>query len=312
MDTFFEIGVRRDSFARDHHVPHAMQLVDTLLQEFVYLRRRLYSPVINIDQQRFNLMAQVAHGGDACHACAAFQCMQMALEGFKVIAVIAICLPFSQRLVGRFEQLGGLFGEDRSDFCVVGDFFGFFFPGRFRYRFRRRFNRHYLGLHGLRQIADVLNQHCKIGAISIGLIDVGNNRFERFRRGFDRRNTGFLETDLVIVYAPDELVQRAGYGYPAIDIGHIRAAVQRVTGTVQLVRHVKGRPVPGASLYVVVNGLEVTRRFLGKNIEQHGIHFERRGLFGLNFGLGHCNLENGRIGIALRESAGPGHQQADF
>ena len=138
LNALFELRCGVNRFARDDEVTHAVQFVNTALQQVLDSGCRFDAPVVDRDQQCLNLMTQVAHGRDPGHARTTFQRMQMTLE-----LVHRLCRtlpdPIDKCPVRRLEQLGRLFREDRRDLNII---FGLFARSRDR---RRR-----LGLNGRR------------------------------------------------------------------------------------------------------------------------------------------------------------------
>ena len=72
-----------------------------------------------------------------------------------------------------------------------------------------------------------------------------------------------------------QAIERAGDCDTAFDVGHVGAAVQGMTGTMQLVRNIERRRVTFASSQIIDDDLQMSRSFFGEDIEQHRIHFER-------------------------------------
>ena len=106
-DPVLEIGRRAHGLACRDVVAHAMQFVDALLQELVDARRHVDSTVVDADEQRLELVAQVPHGGNARHARTALQRVQVTLQLLEVLARPALAAPGGERPVGRLEELGG-------------------------------------------------------------------------------------------------------------------------------------------------------------------------------------------------------------
>ena len=102
----------------------------------------------------------------------------------------------------------------------------------------------------------------KVGAVAVSLIDIVDDRLNRLGGGEKRVGARRLKTDLVVIDAPDEAVQRSSHRDATVDFCHIRAAVQRVAGTIQLVSNMKRRAMPLTRLKIVVNDLEMARGFL--------------------------------------------------
>ena len=298
-----------------------MQLVDTLLQKILDGRRCLDASVVNRNQQGFDFMAEVAHGRNAGHTGPALQRVQVALELLHRLRGTLLD-PLEERLVGRFEQLGRLLREYRRDFRIVlglvADDLGHVLVSRRSRRNRRgcRFGRHRrhrgLRLHGIGQLVDVLDQRRVIGTIPVRVVDIADDGLDRPGPCTQRIEARFLESDLVVVDATYETIQRGGHGHAAFDIGHVCAAVQRVARTIQLVGHVEGRTVPFAGFEVVRNDLEMARGLFREDVVQHGIHFER-GLFRARPGSRQAlDLQHGGVRISLGKGVGTRYQQADI
>ena len=121
-----------------------------------------------------------------------------------------------------------------------------------------------------------------------------------------------METDFVVIDTPDVPIQCASHGNTAIDFRHVRAAVQRVAGAVQLIGNVKWWSMSLARFEVIVNDFEMACSFFRKYIQQNRIHFESVCLVRLLLACRLRNRQNNRIRIAFGERICPGHQQTDI
>ena len=109
---------RGDVQPRVRHLAHAVQFVDRCLQHVE--RRCVAGGRAGLDrrEERFDFVAQVAHGANARHARTALQRMQQALELGDLAAIGTVGAPVRERRLGLLEQLGGLLAEDRGDVRV--------------------------------------------------------------------------------------------------------------------------------------------------------------------------------------------------
>ena len=157
-------------------------------------------------------------------------------------------------------------------------------------------------LHGIGQVCEMIDQRTVIGALPVRLVDVRDDRLDGPRRSLESIEPRRFETNLVIVDTANEAVECTRNRDTAFDVGHVRAAVQRMTGTVQLVGDGIRRAVAVAGGEVVRDDPEVSGRLFRKDVEQHRIHLECRRLFGrFARGDGPRNLEHRGIRVALRE-----------
>ncbi len=270
VNPFLEVLGGRDLLAGDHHVAHAVQFVDTTLQQIIYLRIRRNLVVVDIDQERLEFVTQVTHRQDAGHARAALERVQVAFELLHVLARRPVLCPFAQRLVRRLQEFSGLLGKNR---CNLGVVFGFL--SRRVCSFVELFHgdgRHRLCLIGrwfdlVRQIPQVFDQYREILARAIGLVDVADNRVDRRSRGAQDLDRRFRKSCFHLVDVAHVTIKRARDSHTPVDIGHVRAAVQCMAGTVQLVGYMKRGLVSLAGIQVIIDDRQVNRCFLGENIE---------------------------------------------
>ena len=166
-------------------------------------------------------------------------------------------------------------------------------------------------LHRIREPRQMLDERRVICTLALGFVDLGNDSRNCFCGRLQCIDTGLLKTDVVIVHPAHEAIQRPGNRDPALDIGHVRTAVQGVTCTIQLVCDGIGRLVIFAGFEVIDDDLEMPGSLLGENVQQHRVHFERWLIFFLDGGRLAIDGKNGRIGIAFRKRLCSSHQQAD-
>ena len=228
--------------------------------------------------------------------------------------------------VGRFQELGRLFGKDRRDFGVIFHLRRLFIDfvndvagghclllcgsGRgWRSRYflvdidARRVGR----LDRFGKIAEMLDQCAVVGTFPIRLVDIADDRRNCFRCGTQRIETGRIETNLVVVDAPDKAIQGAGNSDTALDVGHVRAAVQRVTRPVKFIGDIKRRRMSLTGSKIVADDLKVTGSLLGKYVEENRVHFESRPLQYLLCSR-HLDGKNGGIRVAFRKRMRARHQ----
>ncbi len=120
------------------------------------------------------------------------------------------------------------------------------------------------------------DQSGKIGTLTIRLVDIVDD-LEDCVGGPAKEIQGIgLEPFRLFVDAPYPAIQRPCDGHATLDIGHVRAAVECMTGAVEFVRHLEGRIFALAGLYIVADDLHVASCLFRKDVEQHRIHFECR------------------------------------
>ncbi len=210
-DPLFEFGSRRYRLAGNHHVSHTVQFVDASLQQLFDAGAGLHAAFVHRDEQGFEFVAQVTHRRDTGHPGAALERMQVPLEFMHGLPRILVLHPDAERLVRRFQEFRGLFREDRSDFLVVIGLHVFRLGDdglrlAFRYLFLRQVGNGSVGLQGIRQSGDVLDERRIIRPLLVRLVYVTDNRRYRFRGRFQGIDAGVLETDLVVINAPHQAV----------------------------------------------------------------------------------------------------------
>ncbi len=266
-------------------------------------------------------MTQVAHCRNACHARAALQCVQVALELLHRLQRRLVVGPFQQRLVRGLEKLRRFLGEDRGDFCVITRLIGHDFRhrlglrrlggGRGKYR-DIRIDAGAFRLYCIGQAVQVFDKRGVVGPLSIRLVDVAHDRADSLRARSYRVETGAIETDLVVIDSSDQPVERRGDSHAPLNIGHVGTTVQRMARAVQLVGHIKRRGMSVASGQVVDDDLEMPCRFPGEDVVEDRVHFERR-FFGLRFfAHGWLNRQLRRIRITLGKGIRSCHEQRDI
>ena len=165
-------------------------------------------------------------------------------------------------------------------------------------------------MHRIRQLIDVFYQCRVIGTLSLWLIDISDNSGYCLRCRLQPIQPGFIKSDLVIVDASNKTIQRTCYSNAALDIRHVRTAMQRVTGAMQSIGDIERRLVPFTGLKIVDDDLHMTGRFLRENIQQYRIHLERW-LFLDSARLFRCrNHQDCGIRVTLGERIGSRHNQA--
>ena len=237
--------------------------------------------------------------------------MQVALE-FSERRRVAVCArPVAERLVRRLEKLRGLLGKDCGDLSVVLDF---------RRRFRWRLLGKRLGrgrradgleltfgdrptrLYTIGQFVKSRDQRSVVGTLGTRLVDLGDDAHDANRRGAQHVERLGIEANFVVMHAAYIAVERPGNAHATLDVCHVRAAVQRVAGAVQLIGHRIGWALIRAGIGVVGNDFEVPCRFLREDIEQHRVHLECRRRAARVLALDREYLS---VRVALRKRVGP-------
>ena len=101
-----------------HHIAHARQFIETGLHDGVRVVVGRHGARVDLDDQRFQLVAQVAHRLDARHARAALERVQLALQFRDPLLVAPVVIPGGQRDLRGLEQLGGLLAVDVGDLVI--------------------------------------------------------------------------------------------------------------------------------------------------------------------------------------------------
>ncbi len=109
--------LRNAAPARDR-LPHARQLIQTRLDRIEHGVVGSDRAVVDLHDERFQLMTQVSHGRDAGHAGASLEGMQRPLESGTVFRARRLRAPIRHRALGRVDQLERLFREDRGDLRI--------------------------------------------------------------------------------------------------------------------------------------------------------------------------------------------------
>ncbi len=134
----------RDATPVCDRLSHASQLIEARLDQIEHRVVGGNGPHVDREHERFQLMAEVAHGRNARHAGAALECVQRPLQGRPVVGTRGIRTPIRQRLFGRVDELERFLSEDGRDFrivvaAVLGEFFDRFRGNTFcAWRGRRR------------------------------------------------------------------------------------------------------------------------------------------------------------------------------
>ena len=307
-----------DGLARDDRVSHAVQFVDTPLQQLVDSLSHPNTSFIERDQQRLDLVAQVAHRRDTGHASTALERMQVPLEFVHRLGRTFLH-PVDQCLVGRFQQLGRFFREDGGDLGVVLGLFGDrLVHGHFRNRLRLRLrlyfrfrSRHLCRAHRVGKLGQVFDQGRVICALAFRVVDVPDDCCDCACRRPEGVESGGLESHLVVVNTAHEAVERGSDGHATLDVRHVGTTVQRMAGAMQLVGDIEGWLESFACRQVIRNDLEVTRGFLREDIVKNRVHFGRGFFLDGLFSCRTLDCQHGRVRIALSKCAGTCDQQAD-
>jgi hypothetical protein len=108
---------RRQSAAA-HEVAHAGQFIQARLHHRVGIVVADDGAAVDLDHQRFEFMAEIAHGADARHSRSALESMQLPLQLRDPLLVPAIAIPGSEGYLRRIQQFGRLFAIDIRDFVI--------------------------------------------------------------------------------------------------------------------------------------------------------------------------------------------------
>ena len=250
--------------------------------------------------------------------------MQVPLEFLDGCAGRIVPGPLTERLICGLEQFRRFFGEDRRNLRIVIRL-GRLFRSDLRrciLDFLHKFDdlgflnvgllctRNVDGRYCVRELCNVIDKGRVIRALWIWPIDFTDDRRDGFHSGAQCVQSGLLETGFMIEDTAHESVQCGGNLDTTTHIRHVGAAMQSVTGTMQVLRNIERRRMALASIQIVVDDFQVTCRFLGKNIQQHRVHFKCR-LFFLIFLIRQIDRQHRCVRIAFGKRRGARHQQVD-
>ena len=97
---------------------HARQLVERGLRELECAVVRRDQAAVDLHEQRFELVRQIAHRHEARHARAALERMQRALERGETVDAGAVLVPLGERALRGVDEFDGFVGEDAGDVGV--------------------------------------------------------------------------------------------------------------------------------------------------------------------------------------------------
>ena len=109
---------RGHAFAGADGFAHASQLIERCLREAECAVVGRHDTAVDLHEQRFQLVAQIAHRNQACHARAALERVQRALQRDQSINAAAVFVPLGKRTLRLVDEFYGLISEDAGDFLV--------------------------------------------------------------------------------------------------------------------------------------------------------------------------------------------------
>ena len=141
-------------------------------------------------------------------------------------------------------------------------------------------------------------------------INIADNALNRVAGSPQQVDAVRIETRTTVVNAPDELVHRTAQRRDPIDARRIDAAVQRMAGTVQCIRHANRQRIRIEVVDETANSREVPVSLLREDLQQDRVHLERRlaarhrlaGQFrGIRVAVGECHrLGRQQANVRLR------------
>ena len=108
----------RHAFARAHRFAHACELVERGLCEAERAVVGRDDLAVDQHEQGFEFVAQVAHGHEASHAGAAFECVQRTLQRVEAIDTAAVLVPLRQCALRLLDELDGFVRENAGDVLI--------------------------------------------------------------------------------------------------------------------------------------------------------------------------------------------------
>ena len=107
-----------NTLARIHRFAHARQFVERGLSEAERAVVGGDHTAVDLHEQGFQFMAQIAHGYEARHAGAALERVQRTLQRVEAIDTGAVLIPLRERALRLFDELDGFIGEDTGNVRV--------------------------------------------------------------------------------------------------------------------------------------------------------------------------------------------------
>ena len=201
-----------------HRVEHMRQPVVAGLQQAEQFRPRLQQPGRQPFVEKFQLVGQIADRHDFHHARAALEGVQVAQQGFHVLAIRRLSLPAQQGRAGAFEDIEAFFEEDLQQLRIVAG------HGRGRFGGVTHLQRRAAAL---AKLAQALDQRTRIaqGLMPLELLEQDRQAVMAFLQ--QQRQLGRMVE--APVHQPFvEIFQLVGQIAHRADLGHARAALEGV------------------------------------------------------------------------------------
>ena len=244
---------------------------------------------VDLDHQRLEFVAQIAHGGDARHPGSAFQGVQLTLQFLDPQLVLAVAIPCRQGDLRRLEQFSGFFTVDIRDLAVeffrrryfVGGPLGARIFAARVFRQNHQGRRHGLALVGESRVecglelVQSLDQPRLSGEECGRLVDVRHHVVDFADRIRQDGKTFVGQSMAAVVYLAQVLVQRFGDPYAVARFGHFRAAAQGVHCAIDRLRQIMRRGLRLALLQVLADLHQMAGSLLAVNVMQQRIHGRR-------------------------------------
>ena len=109
---------RGHAFAGANGFAHASQLIERCLREAERAVVGRHDAAVDLHEQRFELMAQIAHGNEPRHARAALERVQRAFQRDQAVDAAAVFVPLGERALRLVDEFHGFISKDAGDFLV--------------------------------------------------------------------------------------------------------------------------------------------------------------------------------------------------
>ena len=282
---------RRCGAAVGDQLAHARELIEARLDDIEHGLVRADGAVVDLHHERFQLVAQVAHGRDARHPGAALERVQRSLEGRAVLGAAGVRAPGGERLLRGVNELRGLFGKDGRNLGVeVAGVFDHLAVVRRRAVDRER---HVLSLRSSRlrdalierpvRLGDALHELHVVDEITGRLVQMHRHRFHR-DHAVGKQDQVLVPYAQAAVECPAQpVIERLGEANALAGLRHLGAARERVTGAIDLLRKQVRLRKRRLALQVRANRRDVRTRLaridLAQNIVRAGLVAGIRDLF---------------------------------
>ena len=263
-------------------VTHPCQLVQRRLQHTVRFGIPGHQAHFHLRDQRFQLVGQIAHRGDAGHARATLEGVQRTLQRRDIGQLAGLRSQRGQYGLRGLEQLRGLVAENRSNLGIVVKGFRWQHPAG---RITRRLVRSDTLVQGRLCPLDALTQHVmgqeKAGVLIQMAADALHGRHAIAQQG----QVLVQQAHATVEGLAQPVIQRLRQADALARLGHSRAAGQRMAGAIHRLRQgMRGR-LTGSPRQIVAYSGHMAVCFAGIDVTQHGIGFRIRCSLGTDLRL---------------------------